>query len=222
MRRSGRPIKRRVYGGDQNQSFEVGESSRGRNQAPYSLQNQNTSNVENPEEEKTILSWLIDLRIIRENAEVRYLDDTRQRILLRGMIRRAGILCLCCKEEITVWEFEIHAASDLKRPYSNIFVAWKLVSLFQCPLEACTVVMGPNQCGFNQVPKENAVDMNDDACMISTDGGDLICCDKCPSTFHQDCLRLEVRICSVVKNLNHYNLLFVLVLTLVHDWILNF
>lgn len=55
VRRSGRPIKRRVYGGDQNQSFEVGESSRGRNQAPYSLQNQNTSNVENPEEKKNVL-----------------------------------------------------------------------------------------------------------------------------------------------------------------------
>ncbi|XP_040987698.1 increased DNA methylation 1-like [Juglans microcarpa x Juglans regia] len=162
VRRRGRPIKRRVYGGE-NQSFEVGESSRGRKQAPCSLKKQNTS-VGKRQEKTTILSWLIDLGIIRENAEVWYLEDNRVRILLRGMIRRAGIFCLCCKEEITVWEFEIHAASDLKRPYANIFLAWKLVSLFQCQLEACIMVMGPNQCGFNQVvPKENAVDRNDDA-----------------------------------------------------------
>ncbi|KAG2679818.1 hypothetical protein I3843_11G068500 [Carya illinoinensis] len=190
VRRRGRPIKRRVYGRE-NQSIEVGESSRGRKQAPYSLKKQDTS-VGKPQEKKNILSWLIDLGIIKENAEVWYLADNRIRILLRGMIRRAGIFCLCCNEEITVWEFEIHAASDLNRPYANIFLAWKLVSLFQCQLEACIMVMGPNQCGFNQVvPRENAVDRNDDACMICTDGGDLICCDKCPSTFHKDCLRLE-------------------------------
>lgn len=157
-----------------------------------------TTRQEQPKTKRTILSWLIDKEIIEENAQVWYMDETRERILLKGVIKRAGIVCDCCNKEITVWEFEIHAHDAdkrddiddddrlMKRPYANIFLAKKRVSLLECQL------MGSKHYGFNKIePRENAVDRNDDACMICADGGDLICCDKCPSTFHTECMHIQ-------------------------------
>jgi uncharacterized CHY-type Zn-finger protein len=174
---------------------EAGKSRRRRKRAPYSFKKSarpsanKTAGIQ-PKTRRTILSRLTEMEMIEENAEVWYMDETRKRILLKGMISRGGILCHCCKKEITVWEFEVHAeCDDLKRPYANIFLARKRVSLLECQL------LGSQHYGFNKFePKENAVDKNDDACMICADGGDLICCDNCPSTFHTDCMHMEARI----------------------------
>ncbi|KAL6616776.1 hypothetical protein ACP70R_039046 [Stipagrostis hirtigluma subsp. patula] len=35
-------------------------------------------------------------------------------------------------------------------------------------------------------------DSSDDACGVCADGGELLCCDSCPSTFHPECLAMKV------------------------------
>ncbi|XP_030945710.1 increased DNA methylation 1-like [Quercus lobata] len=192
--RRGRPTKKRADE-EGKKSFEVGESSRRRRRAPYSLMKRSRcANKSGPTESKrTILSWLIDLKMIEEKEEVGYMDDPcEQNILLKGMITRAGILCNCCNTEVTVRGFEAHAHSNLKRPYANIFLLRRNVSLLRCQLHVLDGIRKSRHCGFNLIePRETDVDKYDDACVICADGGDLICCDNCPSTIHIDCTNLK-------------------------------
>jgi len=42
--------------------------------------------------------------------------------------------------------------------------------------------------------KAGEKDSSDDACGVCADGGELLCCDSCTSTFHPECLAIKVRI----------------------------
>jgi hypothetical protein len=44
--------------------------------------------------------------------------------------------------------------------------------------------------------KAGEKDSSDDACGVCADGGELLCCDSCTSTFHPECLSIKVRIYS--------------------------
>ncbi|KAK8493004.1 hypothetical protein V6N13_139885 [Hibiscus sabdariffa] len=141
---------------------------------------------------RTVLSWLISMGVVSENEEVWYLDAPWGNILGEGKVTREGIVCMCCSRLVTVGEFEAHAGWKTNKPYQHIVLAESLLSLFDCQIEAWEEKEEEERRKFNHIqPAPKAVDTSDDACMICADGGDLICCDTCPSTFHPKCIFME-------------------------------
>ncbi|PTQ33187.1 hypothetical protein MARPO_0091s0046 [Marchantia polymorpha] len=139
---------------------------------------------------RTLLSWLIDNGMVEENEKVRYLNRKDNHCMLEGYVTRDGIRCDCCGTTVTLSVFEAHAGSKLHRPSANIFLS-NGKSLSECQVEALakkTEIEGdPEKASGNQ----ESADKSDDTCGICGDGGELICCDHCPSTFHLNCMGME-------------------------------
>ncbi|XP_072970610.1 uncharacterized protein [Typha angustifolia] len=137
----------------------------------------------------TILSWLIDAGTLAENEKVMYVSKSSTSSISSGFVQRKGIMCDCCKNIVALLDFESHAGSDLHQPWDNIFLL-SGKTLLQCLGEAWDQEKRQNKVGFQGVDTDGP-DPSDDICGVCADGGHLICCDTCPSTFHQDCLMLK-------------------------------
>ncbi|OIS99691.1 increased dna methylation 1 [Nicotiana attenuata] len=186
----------------------------------------------------TILSWLIDCKVIQENAEVFVMEEGEPKTK-QGEIRKEGILCSCCNYVFTVADFCTHAGANnnnnipsvipqvgsgeskvyanlnptfkkakglflvdpqlgthaggtSSKPYEKIFIAETCSSLLSCMIQAWDLPEERNYRRFNLIENEDASDSCDDACMICADGGVLLCCDKCSTTYHHDkCLGMK-------------------------------
>ncbi|KAI7725687.1 hypothetical protein M8C21_018464 [Ambrosia artemisiifolia] len=139
---------------------------------------------------RTLLSWLVESGTVQMNEKVQYMNRKKTRVMQEGWITKEGIHCGCCSKILTVLKFELHAGSKLRQPYLNIFVQ-SGKSLIQCLIDAWNKQGELERKGFHAVAMVGD-DPNDDTCGLCGDGGDLICCDGCPSTFHQSCLGIQM------------------------------
>ncbi|CAN6292495.1 unnamed protein product [Urochloa humidicola] len=139
---------------------------------------------------RTVFSWLIDLDILSVNTKLKCMDESHSKVLLEGIVTRDGINCSCCSKVLAVLEFVVHAGGEVNKPYRNIVVDGLDVDLLHCLNNAWNKQSDSERQDFFPVSIEGD-DPNDDTCGICGDGGNLICCDGCPSTFHMSCLGLE-------------------------------
>lgn len=134
------------------------------------------------EGKRTMLGWMIDSAIVPLNGKVQCKNT-------EGIITKEGIRCNCCDEVFSLLDFEVHSGGG--KPFKSLYLEGGN-SLLQCFLESWNKQSEAVLKGFHVVDFGGG-DHNDDTCAICGDGGDLTCCDGCPSTFHQSCLGIKVR-----------------------------
>ncbi|KAK8545644.1 hypothetical protein V6N12_026474 [Hibiscus sabdariffa] len=139
---------------------------------------------------RTVLSWLILAGVISLNDVIQYRNPKDDVIIKDGIISWDGITCNCCNNVLSVSEFKIHAGFMFNRPCLNLYMeSGKPFTL--CQLQAWSVEYKTKKNGILRVEADEN-DRNDDSCGLCGDGGELICCDNCPSTFHLACLSMQL------------------------------
>ncbi|GFZ05122.1 acyl-CoA N-acyltransferase with RING/FYVE/PHD-type zinc finger protein [Actinidia rufa] len=140
---------------------------------------------------RTVLSWLIESGVVSLNEVIHYRNSKDDTVVKHGLVTRDGILCKCCSKVLSVSDFKIHAGFRLNRPCLNLVMeSGKPFTL--CQLEAWSAEYKARKSATRAV-KDDEMDQNDDSCGLCGDGGQLICCDNCPSTFHQACLHVQAQ-----------------------------
>ncbi|KDO48771.1 hypothetical protein CISIN_1g002464mg [Citrus sinensis] len=140
---------------------------------------------------RTVLSWLIIAGIIALNDVIQYRNPKDDAVIKDGLVTNNGIICKCCNLVFSVSQFKIHAGFKPNRPCLNLVMeSGKPFTL--CQLQAWSDEYKSRKSATRAGTVEtDEDDKNDDSCGICGDGGELICCDNCPSAFHQACLSIQ-------------------------------
>ncbi|KAL3641272.1 hypothetical protein CASFOL_016240 [Castilleja foliolosa] len=139
---------------------------------------------------RNLIAWMVNLGSVPIGGKVKCKKGRDSKILLEGKVTKEGICCDCCDKTYGIREFEAHAGGTIGNPFENVYLD-SGVSLFQSLEDSWKKHVKNDNIGFVHVDVEGD-DPNDDTCNVCGDGGDLICCDSCPSTFHLGCLCIEV------------------------------
>lgn len=157
----------------------------------------------------TIPSWLIEMKVVKEKEEVICFHGPHKEMIREGKLTKNGIICDCCGKIFSASNFSSHRDDHdlgLKKPYENIFLRETGVSLLTCQIEAWNRHSVPARSGYLHVVKRPRVrDHYDDCCVICADGGDLLCCENCPSTYHPKCMGFKVCSFSLLNEENWTN-----------------
>ena len=142
----------------------------------------------------SVLSWLIEAKVLRENTTLVYRNGTDSNMLGLGKLTKKGILCFCCENMFSMSKFALHKGhNDDEIPYEHIFVRDTNVSLLTCQIEAWNRHSVLARTGYHYSERKPKIrDHYDDCCVICADGGRLICCEGCPSAYHLECIGIEV------------------------------
>ncbi|XP_074575334.1 increased DNA methylation 1 [Curcuma longa] len=138
---------------------------------------------------RTVLSWLIERGVLSLKDVIQYRNLKNNDLVKDGLITRNGILCRCCDQIFSLSAFKCHSGSKLQKPSSNLFLESGR-SYTLCQLQAWSAEYKVRKSHMRDMGLEE-VDQNDDTCGFCVDGGELICCDNCPSTYHQTCLTMQ-------------------------------
>ncbi|KAF8086423.1 hypothetical protein N665_0626s0015 [Sinapis alba] len=113
--------------------------------------------------------------ILPDGTEVGYFLAGKK--MLVGYKKGFGILCSCCDKVVSPSTFEAHAGCGSRRkPFHQIYTT-NGVSLHEL-----SVALTMDQ--------KFSIRENDDLCSICKDGGELLCCDTCPRSYHIECAYL--------------------------------
>ncbi|XP_045800199.1 increased DNA methylation 1-like [Trifolium pratense] len=136
-------------------------------------------------ERYSLVSWLVKNQILVPGTDVFCRGSNN--VVKRGSLFSEGIVCDCCHVNFTVTGFEAHAGCTRHRPTASILLEDGR-SLLECQREAQSL---RDQTGNHCVAEANSEANNDNVCGICGFGGDIVLCDRCPSSFHLSCLGLD-------------------------------
>ncbi|KAK2391817.1 PHD finger transcription factor [Trifolium repens] len=170
------------------------ESCNNRGKVIKTMENNNSENRrkrgmvlkrEGVRERYSLVSWLIKNQVLVPGTDVFCRGSNN--VVKRGSLFSDGIVCDCCHVNFTVTGFEAHAGCTRHRPSTSILLEDGR-SLLECQREAQS---SRDQTGNHCVAEANSEANNDNVCAICGFGGDIVLCDRCPSSFHLSCLGLD-------------------------------
>ncbi|KAG0525841.1 hypothetical protein BDA96_06G092200 [Sorghum bicolor] len=135
---------------------------------------------------RTVLNKLLEMGIVARVNILQCRGPGGKIVLKDGNITTSGIRCRCCGTTFTMSKFKCHAGLRQEVPSLNLFLGTgKSYSL--CLLQAWSIEQKVRKERVKDTMSLQA-DQNDDTCGSCGDGGELICCDNCPASYHQACL----------------------------------
>ncbi|WOL14822.1 hypothetical protein Cni_G23603 [Canna indica] len=138
---------------------------------------------------KTVITWLIENDILLLRQKVYCISNRDEQSRKEGRITQDGIKCMCCRTVFDPANFAAHSGNIAERPSSVIFLLDGR-SLLQCEIQlmdASKYKVSPHI----RLKGDYSQYQSDAICSMCHDGGELILCDHCPSSFHTTCIGLE-------------------------------